>query len=120
MAHSDDIRASLIKLTTEDNTFIDAITSATGDKNKTQFRFELWHETLKEIVTTPTQSRSFDGELKRQLFSANNECAICKQVIHSIDDAHLDHTTPFSKGGTTTNSNAQITHRYCNLRKSDK
>lgn len=118
MAHADGIRAALIKLTTEDNSFIDAITSATGDKNKTQFRFELWHETLKEIITTPTQARAFNIKLKRELFENDNQCAICNQTIHSLDDTHIDHMEAFSKGGSTDASNAQITHRYCNLRKS--
>ena len=34
-----------------------------------------------------------------------------------IDDAHVDHIKRYSDGGETKIDNAQITHRYCNLRK---
>jgi len=118
MKHSDEIRNAFIELTTTDSQFIDAITSATGDKGKTQFRFEVWHERLKAIVQSSTQTRVFPASLKKKLFEYDPTCSICSQQIHSLDDAHVDHIVPFSKGGATTEDNAQIAHRYCNLRKS--
>lgn len=120
MNHSAEIRDALIDLTTSDASFVDWITSATGDKTKTQFRFELWSERLKEIITTGKQSRSFTCEQKRALFDADPSCKICGQPIHELDDAHVDHIIPYSKGGQTIYENAQLTHRFCNLSKSDK
>lgn len=118
--HIDEIRNALIDLLTTSATFVDSITAAVGDKAKTQFRFEIWHETLKEIIQSPKQNRSFDTKTRRLLFEANPVCAICGQSIHIIDDAHVDHITPFVAGGATENSNAQLTHRFCNLQKSAK
>ncbi len=120
MANSDAIREGLVDLLTTSSTFIDSITSAVGDKTKTQFRFEIWHETLKEIITEKSNPRNFSAELRRNLYKANPVCSICGQTIHSLDDAHVDHVHPFSKGGSTSIENAQLTHRYCNLTKSAK
>ena len=118
MANSDEIRAALIDLVTTDKTFIDWITSATGDKTKTQYRFELWHERLKDIVLQKPQPRSFGYALKKSMYSSSNVCALCGQTIQNIDDAHIDHIKPFSSGGPTEIENAQLTHRFCNLQKS--
>ena len=115
---SDAIRDALIDLLTTDLKFIDAITSAVGDKYKTQYRFETWQKQLGNILAGSRQKRSFSLEIRKELFHSSPECGICNQKILSIDDAHVDHIVPFSAGGKTELSNAQITHRYCNLRKS--
>ncbi|MCB6178743.1 DUF262 domain-containing protein [Rhodobacter sp. Har01] len=118
--HIDEIRNSLIELMTTSTTFVDSITAAVGDKAKTQFRFELWHDTLKEIILSPKQGRTFNSKIRRSLFEMNPVCAICQQAIHTLDDAHVDHIKPYVAGGATDSSNAQLTHRYCNLQKASK
>ena len=120
MRHSDAIRSAMINLLTEDTTFVDSISSATGDRTKTQFRFELWYETLREIIEDSSKARNFPSAIRRRLYETSSMCSICQQGIHSLDDAHVDHILPFSKGGTTTLENAQLTHRYCNLAKSNR
>jgi len=120
MANADAIREALIELLTTDNTFLDTITSAVGDKNKTQYRFELWHETLRDIVGGKGSPRAFNSVLRRQLFETDARCGICGQTIHLIDDAHVDHVVPFSQGGATEPVNAQLTHRFCNQSKGTK
>ena len=91
-----------------------------GDKNKTQYRFELWHEILKDIIQGKAEARTFDPQLRRALFASNPVCAICNQAIHSVDDAQVDHIQPFAKGGATTTENAQLAHRFCNQKKGSK
>lgn len=120
MANADAIRDALVDLMTSSPSFIEAITVAVGDKTKTQFRFEIWNETLKELISVPASSRVFDGSLRRRLFDLQPECAICNQAIHTIDDAHVDHVYPYALGGETTSENAQLTHRFCNQRKGKK
>ena len=117
---SDAIRDALIDLLTTSSSFVDSITSAVGDKNKTQYRFELWHEILKDIIQGKAEARTFDPQLRRTLFGQGQVCAICNQSIHSLDDAQVDHIQPFAKGGLTTTENAQLTHRFCNQRKGAK
>ena len=41
-------------------------------------------------------------------------CSYCGNIILSIDDAEVDHIIPFSEGGATDISNAQLLHRHCN------
>lgn len=120
MANADSIRESLVELLTTSPTFVDSITAAVGDKSKTQFRFEIWNDTLKDIMSRPATNRSFDSSLRRRLFGENPECAICRQAIHTIDDAHVDHIHPYALGGETSTDNAQLTHRFCNQSKGRK
>ncbi|NBB98271.1 MAG: DUF262 domain-containing protein [Alphaproteobacteria bacterium] len=117
-SHADEIRASLINLLATDAKFMDAITSAVGDKNKTAYRFKTWSDVLEGIISKSRTGRIFSPEVKLQLFRASPICKICGQTILSLDDAHVDHIVPFSKGGVTQIDNAQLTHRFCNLSKS--
>ncbi|MBB3861104.1 hypothetical protein GGQ88_002376 [Novosphingobium hassiacum] len=116
----DAIRDAMIKLCVEDPIFIDAITLGTGDIGRVRSRFEIWGNELNRIIDVPfSEKRLFSYAEKQELFDKSNTCAICSQRIESIDDAAVDHKHPYSKGGSTSNSNAQIAHRYCNRAKSD-
>lgn len=44
---------------------------------------------------------------------------ICQLCFEPVDegDVHIDHIKPWSKGGTHTLGNLQVTHSTCNLRK---
>ena len=65
------------------------------------------------------EPRCFDESVRRELFKRNPRCAICGNRIIKIEDSEVDHIIPFSKGGTTTLENAQLTHRTCNRVKRD-
>ena len=51
--------------------------------------------------------------------ASDKKCAICGNLILSLDDCEIDHIIPFAKGGKTELSNAQVVHRFCNREKSD-
>jgi 5-methylcytosine-specific restriction endonuclease McrA len=117
----DAIREMFIRLCGEDREFTDAITLGTADAGRVRTRFNKWGEALTSIVRTPSgERRLFSFQDKRNLFITDPTCAICKQQIETIDDSHIDHIHPYSKGGATEMINAQLVHRYCNLSKSDK
>ena len=101
------------------DTFIDTIEKGTYDTNKVKLRTELWFAKLREIVGLPDHDRRlYTFEEKKLLFEeADGICQICHNKINGIDNADVDHIARFSEGGSTTISNAQITHRYCNLAK---
>jgi hypothetical protein len=121
MKNSDAIRDELIDLTVSDEEFRDAITAATGDKNRVKYRFEAWKSRLEKLLGGYQQGkRLFDPQLRRQLFEAKPVCGVCGQTIHTLDDAQVDHVEPWSVGGATRPENAQLAHRYCNRVKSSK
>jgi len=66
-----------------------------------------------------TDQRAFSPELKQKLFHEGYICSYCGNVILSVDDAEVDHVMPYSLGGETVESNAQLLHRHCNREKNN-
>lgn len=121
--NSNAIREALIRLSIEDERFKNSVTFNTGGKEPVKYRFSAWERQLKEILGSKNaqkEKRVFSPDLKRKLFDASPTCSLCKNEIQDIDDAEVDHITPYSNGGVTDPSNAQLTHRYCNRAKSNK
>lgn len=121
MNHKDQILEGLISLLTSNLTFIDLISHHTNAKDRFIERMKIWKDELDLIITTPKQPRCFSFELKKGLFEKNNICSLCKQEIIDIRDSAVDHIEPYWRGGLTIDEkNAQLTHRWCNLKKSGK
>lgn len=120
ISNADQIRERLIKLMSQNEEFINSIEIKTSDKNVLSKRFRIWLDALEEIIGDNTvDARIFDFSIKKQLFQNNPTCELCHQQILAIDDAEVDHVIPYSEGGRTDFNNAQLTHRYCNRRKSN-
>ncbi len=118
MQSSDAIRSALIDLCVSDDEFRDSITAATNDRSRVNYRFTTWKKSLDSITGGITPNpRLFSYEIKSQMFSQSQDCALCGQRIHTIDDCEVDHIVPFASGGLTTLDNAQLAHRYCNRKK---
>ena len=117
--HADEIREELVYLMSNDQDFIDSIMIQTSNLEMVQRRFEIWKNSLKEIIgyIGTKEPRNFSYELKKQLFKTNNTCAICGQAIHDIDDAEVDHILHYWRGGKTIPENARLAHRYCNRKR---
>lgn len=58
--------------------------------------------------------------LQKMMFDADPHCSACGQQILQLGDAEVDHRVPYSEGGKTEPSNAQLLHRLCNRQKSNK
>lgn len=117
--HLDEIREAMIELMIKDQRFIESIQLNTSNADMVEYRFRTWEDKLKEIITEKATPRLYTYEQKKTLYEQNSTCALCHQHINSIDDAHVDHILAKNNGGATTMDNAQITHRWCNLHKSD-
>jgi 5-methylcytosine-specific restriction endonuclease McrA len=118
--HWDEIREAMLNLVCNDKEYSDAIELKTSGTEQMRVRFKKWLDTLDFIISgTPPSPRVFPYAIKKQLFDADPTCKLCKNQIMAIEDAEVDHITPYSQGGPTTLDNAQITHRYCNRHKSD-
>lgn len=121
ISRADAIREAMIKLMTTNETFINSIEIGTSDKTQVAARFKIWLDVLEKIVGSPeNELRIFPYSLKKRLFEDNPQCQICGQQIRDIDDAEVDHITPFSKGGRTNIENAQLAHRFCNRQKGNQ
>ena len=117
---ADTIRNAMIELLIDPG-YNETISIRTNDRSHLTERHQRWFDTLRKIIgKQPLQARTFSMDVKKQLYRASTECSICHQEILMLDDAEVDHITPFSKGGTTTIDNAQLAHRYCNRAKGDR
>lgn len=112
------ISEAFIELLTMNKKFIETIEIGTYGTNQVKKRTEMWINKLREIANLPSDDkRLFTYEDKKRLFDADNTCAICKNKITYIEDAHVDHIERFSEGGETTLKNGRPTHRFCNLQR---
>ena len=69
---------------------------------------------LDNVVTEP---RFFSFQIRKKMYDDSPICAICKNQIHSLEDATVDHIIPYSKNGKTAVNNGQLSHRSCNASK---
>lgn len=112
---SDMIREEFLHLMTADQSFMDSVLFTTDKREKINYRFKRWSQSLEEIVGLPrTETRNFSSELKEKLWKSNKTCKICGQRIHELDDAEVDHIEHYWRGGKTIPSNARLVHRFCN------
>ena len=120
---ADKIREAIMNVKMKDEAYREDTYAATGSKVRVIRRIQTIYNLLLDIIgsgSPDTDRRLFTEEEKKQLYEASDKkCAICGNVILSIEDCEIDHIIPFAKGGKTELSNAQIVHRICNREKSD-
>ncbi len=110
------IKEAFLELVTSNDKFIETVEIGTYGTTQVKLRMETWVQKLREVMGMPKNDRRlFTYEEKKRLFDQNNVCALCKNEITYIEDAHVDHIKRYSEGGKTVLSNARLTHRYCNL-----
>lgn len=122
IAHADEIRQRIYDLKTKDLQYQEDTYAATGSRKRVIGRIMKVYNLLSAIVGNygnNSEERLFSDEIKRQLFYDGYICSYCNNRILSIDDCEVDHIIPFSQGGKTEISNAQLLHRHCNRAKSD-
>lgn len=120
--HADEIRSAIDNLKRNDAQYREDTYAATGSKKRVLGRIMAVYNILHNITgsySSDEESRFFSKETKDKLFYPGYVCSFCKNEILSIDDAEVDHIVPFSKGGKTELSNAQLLHRHCNRTKSN-
>lgn len=118
--NADALREAAIALMSNPE-FSDLISHTISEKRRVERRFLMWQFMIDAVLEGQAQGRRlFTLANKEAAFKKDPTCAICGQKIHSIDDAHMDHVLPYSKGGATTQANAALTHRYCNMAKGKK
>ncbi|MGY8607425.1 HNH endonuclease family protein [Gluconobacter cerinus] len=115
--NADRIRDAFDSLIANDEEWRRATRQNTGTHRHMTYNFETWNHIIDDIVSQDggnDSRRLFPKELKAELFAADNTCAICGNEITVLEDSHVDHIIPHTKGGQTVRENARLTHRFCN------
>lgn len=122
MAHADEIRKSIEDLKLNNDQYREDTYVATGSRKRVLGRIITVYNLLTKTTGSygsDDSSRFFFDRVKKELFHPGYICSWCNNEILDIDDAEVDHIVPFSQGGKTDISNAQLLHRHCNREKSD-
>ena len=121
MAYADEIRTSIEDLKMNDSEYRENTYVSTGSRKRVLARILTVYNLLTKITGSygSDDSRTFSDSVKNELFHPGYICSWCNNEILSIDDAEVDHIIPFSQGGKTDITNAQLLHRHCNREKSD-
>lgn len=114
--NADKIREEFEKLKNENELFKETLDKQTTSVLMLDRRYTLLERYLIEHIETK-ENRYYTKETRERLFYEDNTCKICNNQILSLDDAHVDHIIPFAQGGKTIYENAQIAHKYCNIKK---
>jgi len=121
LSKADAIREELLTLMTTNLTFQNLIGYKTSNTDNVKKRFRIYMDMLERVIGDNSYSqRNFPLSVKEELFKENPKCAISGQKILAIEDSEVDHIIPYSKGGKTEKSNAQLVLRYFNRAKKDK
>jgi hypothetical protein len=121
LSKADLIREGLLDLMINNQQFKEQLIWQTSDTDVLKKRFRTYMDMLEAIIGDPKYSlRNFPFSAKEELFNEKPYCAISGQKILAIEDSEVDHIIPYSKGGKTEKSNAQLVLRYFNRAKKDK
>lgn len=87
----------------EDEAYREDTYAATGSKVRVVRRIQTIYNLILGITgghSNDTDRRLFTEEERKQLYEASDKkCAICGNLILSLDDCEIDHIIPFAKGG---------------------
>lgn len=73
-----------------------------------------------EAARVRARDRAIAPALRAAVIARDGQvCRLCWLHVE-VDDIHIDHVVPFSKGGRTVLENLQVAHSSCNLRKGDR
>jgi hypothetical protein len=125
MVNSDEIRSQVLEVRKNNADYQDFTYAATGSKNRVIGRINMIYNIIANIIGKPADGdikRIFTTDEKEELWNSSEKhiCSYCGQEILDISDAEVDHINPYTNGGETELSNAQLLHRHCNREKSSK
>ena len=97
------------------------VLQSTDEIKQRQKREDILKNILESLFERKDSKRNFSREQRRLIWNSETEprCEICGKAV-TWDDFHADHIKPHSKGGKTDRSNAQLTHRACNIQKGNR
>jgi len=87
-----------------------------------KYRVDILMGLLRPLFIETDDRRFFTKEQKQFIWHnvAKKVCKICDKTIKKYDDYEPDHVIPWSKGGPTSITNAQLVHKECNRKKGNR
>ncbi len=111
----DRLQEAIVDLMVSSDEFVDSISLGTSSVERVRKRFDLMRSRVEPILNEhPAEERCFSAKIKGELFEADPTCAICHNMIKTIDDSAVDHIEQYWRGGKTIPENARLVHRFCN------
>jgi 5-methylcytosine-specific restriction endonuclease McrA len=113
------------KIEEGESTFVNylrTVMSSTDEINQRREREKILDSVLSDCFEKKDPFRTFSKEQRRIIwYQSNGHCSNrkCRKKL-TINNFHIDHIKPHSKGGKTNLKNAQIMCAKCNLEKSNK
>lgn len=104
----------------EDQNWESATTNASTRPDNLEKGFESIKPLEDILCGALDKKRSFTKKAKEELKLSNEYCGICKEPIEEGQITEIDHKKPWSLGGKSEISNAQLVHATCNRAKSNK
>ncbi|HEX4080085.1 MAG TPA: DUF262 domain-containing protein [Rhizomicrobium sp.] len=115
---ADQIQEHFLFMLLTDKAVQEAISQATGGRVPTKLRWTALRSVIQPLLDgVVIEPRFFSFQFRKELYDANPVCALCENMIHSLEDSTVDHITPYSKDGKTVRENSQLAHRSCNASK---
>lgn len=100
--------------------YLRTVMSSTDEINQRKEREKILDTVLSGCFETKDPYRTFNKEQRRIIwYQSNGKCKKCKRLL-TVNNFHIDHIKPYSKGGKTNLKNAQLLCVKCNLEKSNK
>lgn len=121
--NADNIRININMVKQQNSLYVNSPKANTAAKNNILYRVSVINNAILSAVNLKDilgNKRFFSREEKELLFKTNPVCGLCGNVILDINDSEVDHVVPYDHGGPTELSNAQLLHRSCNRKKSNK
>lgn len=121
MKHADSLREDINNVK-RSKKFRVTLEKSTNSKKNIQTRYTLISKAILKYIDNRSNDdrRTFSKAEKKLLWHDDYVCSFCGNKILSIDDAEVDHTLAYTKGGKTNLENAQLLHSLCNKIKSNK
>ncbi|MVX66476.1 DUF262 domain-containing protein [Clostridium chromiireducens] len=121
--NADSVREAIINITQADVCIFNPNGNVNGDPKGVKYTLDKIEKVIKDAIgdNCDTRMRNFPKEWREILFDKQEGiCGICSQKILNINNAEIDHIIPFSQGGDSALSNAQLTHMHCNRSKNNR
>lgn len=111
---TDHVREEFLDMITNDQKFVEYISSSTDRAERIQYRAEAWNTRLQKLIgLKPGEPRTFSLEFKALLLERHPTCHVCWKPIEHVDDAAIAHIPDYWRENKQIPENARLDHRFC-------